>query len=245
MNAVLVAEALKAVPLFAALTERELEEIAGSVRRVRFPKKSIVFQEGDPGDYLLLLQKGRVKVTLLGEGGQETILAMLEPPAFLGEISLLDDAPRSATVVAMEPTEFLRLARDAFIALIRKHPQMAFTIMASVARSLRYATEQVRTLSMFDVHGRVLRALLVLAQRQGATVPTSRILVKPKPALKDVALMIGCSRETVSRAMRDLHEGRFVTATVSELAIEHRAIRRYLLPTLQNLAAPEGPSSSS
>lgn len=240
-----VTDALKSVPLFAGLTDREIEEFAAYVRRVRFPKKSIVFQEGDPGDFLLILQKGRVKVTLLGESGQETILAMLEPPAFLGEISLLDDAPRSATVVAMEPTEFLRLAREPFIALVKKHPQMAFTIMARVARSLRYATEQVRTLSMYDVHGRVLRALLVLAQRQGATVPTSRILVKPKPALKDVALMIGCSRETVSRAMKVLQEGRFVTSTASELAIEQRAIRRYLLPTLQNLALGEGVTSTS
>lgn len=240
-----VTDALKSVPLFAGLTNPELEELAASVRRVRFPRKNIVFQEGDPGDFLLILQKGRVKVTLLGESGQETILAMLEPPAFLGEISLLDDAPRSATVVAMEPTEFLRLARAPFIALVKEHPQMAFTIMARVARSLRYATEQVRTLSMYDVHGRVLRALLVLAQRQGATVPTSRILVKPKPTLKDVALMIGCSREAVSRAMKVLQESHFVTATASELAIEPRAIRRYLLPTLQNLSHGEKLSSTS
>lgn len=240
----LVTEALKAVPLFAGLTDPELEEIASSVRRVKFPKRSIVFQEGDPGDFLLILQKGRAKVSLFGEGGQETILALLEPPAFLGEISLLDDAPRSATVIALEPTEFLRLARAPFLALIRRHPEIAFKIMACIARSLRFATEQVRTLSMYDVHGRVLRALLVLAQRQGTPASTTRMPVTPKPALKDLALMIGCSREAVSRAMKVLQAGGYVTATATDLVIEPRAIRRYLLPTLQNLVPGDGPPSS-
>lgn len=232
-------DTLQRVPLFASLTHAELEAVAHRSRRLHYPRRSIVFHEGDPGDYLLVLLDGRVKVTLFGEGGQETILAMLEPPAFVGEISLLDEAPRSATVMTVEATDFLQIAREPFMSLIREHPPIALKIMSRIARLLRQSTEQVRTLSMFDVHGRVLRSLLVMAQSRGET-GLDRMIVRPKPALKDLALMIGCSREAVSRALKVLQDTGYVSVVESGLAIEQRAIRRYLLPTLQNLVASDG-----
>jgi CRP-like cAMP-binding protein len=89
-------DVLRRVPLFAGFEPADLELLAGVARRVVFPRASIVFQEGDAGDFLLVVTKGRVKVTLLGDDGGETILGLLEPPAFLGEIALLDESPRSS-----------------------------------------------------------------------------------------------------------------------------------------------------
>lgn len=228
-------DSLRSVPLFAGLTTGELDAVARRSRRLHYPRRSIVFHEGDPGDYLLVIITGRVKVTLLGEGGQETILAILEPPSFFGEISLLDEAPRSATVMTLDPTDFLQIAREPFMALIREHPAIAMKIMSRVARLLRQCTEQVRTLSMFDVHGRVLRGLLLMAQNRGES-GLDRMTIRPRPSLKDLALMIGCSREAVSRALKVLQDTGYVTAVDGGLAIEQRAIRRYLQPALQNLA---------
>jgi CRP-like cAMP-binding protein len=231
---VLGTEILRRIPLLSSLADAELAMVAKSSRKIKYPKKSIVFQEGDPGDFLLVILRGRVKVTLLGEEGRETIVATLTRPAFLGEVALLDEAPRSATVMTLEATEFLQITRGPFMALLRAHPPIAMKIMAGLANELRRATEQIRTLSMFDVHGRVLRCLLVMAHQHGESTPT-RIVIRPRPSLKDLALMIGCSRETVSRAIKVLTDTGYVSAVERGLAIEHRAIRRYLLPSLQNL----------
>lgn len=228
------AQSLRSVPLFSELDDDSLALIAGAARRVKFPKGSVVFQENDPGDYLLIIQKGQVKVALLGDDGEETIVNLLEPPALLGEIALLDDAPRSATVIAITTTEFLRIGRAPFLALIKKHPALALEIMAKLARSLRKATEQVRSLSMFDVPGRMLRALLMLAQERGET-NRSRMVIRPHPAVKDLALMCGCTREAASRALKTLHATGYVSESEGGLAVEAKAIRKYLQPTLEHL----------
>jgi len=148
---------LKHVPLFAELANGELEIVAAQSRRKKYPKGSIIFHEGDHGDYLCVILSGRVKVSLLGARGQEAIVRILERLDFLGEIALIDDAPRSATVSALEATEVLEVAREPFLALVRQHPEIALKVIAQLARALRRTDEQIRTLSMFDVHGRVLR----------------------------------------------------------------------------------------
>jgi len=230
-----VAAILKLIPLFADLESAELEVVAKASRRLAYPKSSIVFYEGDPGDFLLIVFKGRVKVTLLGADGQETIVTTLDAPAFLGEVALLDGTPRSATVVAQTAIEVVQISREPFLALMMKHPQIALKIMRQLATALRRATEQIRTLSMFDVYGRVLRCLLVLAQQRGLT-GGSRMIVSPPPTNTHLASMIGCSRETVSRAMKTLVSTGYVSDVPGGIAVEQRAIREYLLPTLQNLA---------
>src|SRR5262249_57365784 len=103
------ASVVKHVRLFAALESAELDVVSGAARRKQYPKGSIVFHEGDPGDCLLVIVKGRLKVSLLGREGDETIIRVLEPPDYVGEIALVDDAPRSATVIALERTEVLEI----------------------------------------------------------------------------------------------------------------------------------------
>jgi CRP/FNR family transcriptional regulator, cyclic AMP receptor protein len=225
---------LKHLPLFADLDDAEIRILARASRSLTYPKGSIVFHEGDPGDYLLVILKGRVKVTLFGGDGQETIIRILERPAFLGEVALLDEAPRSATVIALEPIEVIQIARGPFVSLLKERPAIALKIMMQLAGALRKATEQIRTLSMFDVYGRVLRCLLVMAQEKGQTAE-SRMIIRPRPSVTELALMISCSRETVSRAMKTLLTTGYVTVVERGLAVEQRAIRQYLLPTLQNL----------
>jgi CRP/FNR family transcriptional regulator, cyclic AMP receptor protein len=127
------ADLLRRVPLFAALAPPDLDRLAAAARRVQFPRGSIVFQEGDTGDYLLVLAKGRVKVTLLGDSGSETIVSLLEPPALLGEIALLDESPRSATVITLDATEFLQIGRAPMLALITTDPTVALRMMAQRA----------------------------------------------------------------------------------------------------------------
>jgi CRP-like cAMP-binding protein len=228
------AQALRHVSLFADLDDAEIEVVASASRTRTYAKGHVLFQEGDPGDYLVAILKGRLKVSLLGADGQEAIIATLEPPAVLGEVALLDDAPRSATVTAVEPAEVIQIPRAPFVAVIKRHPAIAFKIMVQMTAALRRATEQVRTLSMFDVHGRVLRCLLGMAQERGETSRT-RMIIRPKPSITEIANRIGCKRETVSRALKVLRTTGYVTSVERGYAVEQRAIRQYLQPTLETL----------
>jgi CRP/FNR family cyclic AMP-dependent transcriptional regulator len=232
-------DVLRGVPLFANLDAADLHLLAAAARRVRFPRGSVVFQEGDPGDHLLVVAKGRVKVSLLGEDGGEAIVSVVDAPALLGEIALLDQSPRSATVVALEDTEFLNIARAPFLALIKRHPDLALRLMAQLARALRKATEQVRSLAMFDVHGRMLRSLLILAQQRGER-NRSRMTIRPRPSIKDLAQMCGCTREAAGRALKVLIATGYVTNSVEGITLEARAIRKYLQPSLAHLFADVG-----
>lgn len=227
---------LRNVPLLSGLSEKQLELVANSSRVSRYPKGSIVFHEGDPGDFLLVILKGRVKVVLFGDSGHETTIAILECPNFLGEVALIDRAPRSATVVALEESEFLQIGSSQFLALVKEDPGIAIKVMAHLAKTLRESHEQIRTLSMFDVYGRIVRCLLGMSRDRYST-EDSRIFVRPKPSHQELARMIGCSRETVSRGMKTLQSTGFVSVVDKGLAIEQRAIRRYLEPALQNLSS--------
>ncbi len=238
--AVSVVDVLQQVGLFSDLTAEERALVADTSRRRRFAKGTQVFQEGDVGDYLLVVLEGRVRVSLLGEDGQETIINVLEPPALLGEVAVLDKAPRSATVTAVEATTCLQITRGPFLALMRAHPSIAEKIMIRLAGALRRATEQIRTLSMFDVNGRVLRSLLVLGQERGQ-MSGSRMLIRPRPSVTDLSHMTGCARETVSRALKVLESKRYLSSIDGGLAVEEQAIRRYWNPALQNVGEASKP----
>ena len=240
----LTTEILRSVPLLSGLSDSEIELVARSSRRVQYPKKSIVFQEGDPGDFLLVILSGRVKVMLVGDAGQETIIAILQRPGFLGEVALLDEAPRSATVMTLEDAAFLQIARAPFLTLINKHPNIALKIMSHLSSALRDANEQIRTLSMFDAYGRIVRCLLRIARTQGVAEGT-RIVIRPKPSFQELARMIGCSRETVSRAVKTLQDTGYVSAIERGIALERRAIRKYLEPALQNFPAGSSQDASA
>jgi len=138
-------------------------------------------------------------------------------------------------VSALEATEVLEVAREPFLALVRQHPEIALKVMAQLARALRRTDEQIRTLSMFDVHGRVLRCLLLMAMDTGQTARAQMIL-RPRPSVAEIARMVGCSRETVSRSMTTLRATGYISDVERGLAVEQRAIRQFFLPSLQNLA---------
>jgi CRP-like cAMP-binding protein len=231
-------ELLRRSPLFAGLSDEEIALVAQSARQVQYPRKSIVFHEGDPGDHLLVITRGRVKVLLSGDQGQETIVAILDAPAFLGEMALLAEAPRSATVMTLENTEFIRIGRSSFLTLIEEHPAIGTKVLRQLAAALRDANEQIRTLSMFDAYGRVVRCLLGIARKTGRQ-EGPRLIVTPKPSFQELARMIGCSRETVSRAIKTLQDTGYVSVVERGLALEARAVRRYLEPSAFENLSPD------
>lgn len=203
-------QALKQVPLFSDLTERELNLLISLGNRRRFPAKNIIFQEGEAGDYLLVILSGKVKVLLTGKRGQEFILAMLGPGNFFGEMAILEAAPRSATVMTVEPSEFLRIDRQEFAELLKQHPSMALKILKNLSQRLRRTNEQIRSLVMFDIYGRIGRCLINLAETQGGRT-NGQFFVPNRPSFEEMSKMIGCTRETLSRAMKGLRDNGCLT----------------------------------
>jgi CRP/FNR family transcriptional regulator, cyclic AMP receptor protein len=221
------ADALRRVPLLSGLSAKQLDTVVNSSNIIRHSKGSVVFNEGDPGDFLLIVLSGRVKVVLFGAKGTETIIAILEPPDFLGEVALIDHAPRSATVVAVEETEFLQITRDRFLALIKDDPEIALRVMAHLAKTLRDSHQQIRTLSMPDACDRVMEYLIALARERG-TGDGQRIIITPLAKHEELGRMIGCARETVTRSLTLLRNAGFISPVKGGVAIEQKAIRRYL-----------------
>ena len=210
------ADVLRSVPLFSQLPEEDLRAFATLTRERTYPKGSVIVFEDDPGDALYLVADGQVKVVLIGEDGREVILTVLGGGTFFGEMALLDDRPRSAHVIAMEDSTLLLLRRDDFQARLRQSPAVAISLLAELSGRLRLADEKIGALVLLDVNGRVAALLLRLAQDEEGDRITKKL------THHTIAQMIGSSRETVSRTMRNLVNGEIIRVSRKEIVLLNR-----------------------
>jgi CRP/FNR family transcriptional regulator, cyclic AMP receptor protein len=208
---------LATIPLFSGLPEEELERFAELTRERSYPKGSVILFQDDPGDSLFVLRAGRVKVVLIGEDGREVILGVLEPGAHFGELALIDDQPRSAHVIAMEDAQLLILRREDFKRRVEANPTVAWALLTELSRRLRRADVKIGGLVLLDVPGRIARLLLDLANETG-----SELIEKPLTH-QTIAQMIGASRETVSRAMKEFQEAHWISVERRQITIADRA----------------------
>jgi CRP/FNR family cyclic AMP-dependent transcriptional regulator len=190
---------LRRMPLLVGIGEAQLDVLAaGSVRR-SFPKGRTIVSEGETSQSLYLLLSGRAKVQRSDSEGKEVILAILGPGEFFGEMSLIDDAPRSASVITIEPSDFISVNKESFKAVLNSSTDMCLAIMRGIVKRLREADKKIETLALMDVYGRVARVLIDFAEN----VSGERV-VKGKLPRQEIAKMIGASREMVSRVMKGL-----------------------------------------
>lgn len=211
-------DVLRKVPLFATMREGDILAFAELVRERSFPKGSVIVFEDDPGDALYLVARGQVKVVLIGEDGREVILSVLGEGNFFGEMSLIDEKPRSATVIAMVDSIVLVLRREDFQARLRTSPEIAIALLRELSRRLRRADEKIGSLVLLDVNGRLADLLLRLAEEEGGDRITKKLTHNV------LAQMIGSSRETVSRTMRDFVERELVDVSRKEIQILNRTL---------------------
>ena len=164
-----------------------------------------VMASGDPTDSLYIVLSGRLKVMMSDAEGKEVILSILTAGEFFGEMGLIDDEPRSASVVTIEPCELLSIAKRDFKKCMAENFEMTQAVMRGLVRRLREADRKIGSLALLDVYGRVARLLLDMAENvDGEKIVTKRL---PK---QDIAKMIGASREMVSRVMKDLQTSGYI-----------------------------------
>jgi len=204
VNAELI-ELLKRVSIFSNVEPAALQRLADLLVTKDYPKDSLVFGQEEPGDALFVIATGRVKVVLYGESGKEITLSFFKKGDFFGEMSLLDDMPRSANVVTTEDSTLVILKREVFKRHLEENPTTAINVLAELSKRLRKADEIIGNLALLDVYGRVAHVLMDLAEKEGEQVEEG-IKIHKRPTQQDIASMVSTSRETVSRALNEFQK---------------------------------------
>jgi CRP/FNR family cyclic AMP-dependent transcriptional regulator len=205
---------LKSVPLFAGFHNEQLRTLVSFVTRRNVPRASTIMAAGDPIDCLYIVVSGRLKVMLGEANGKEVILSIIGPGEFFGEMGLIDDNPRSASVVSIEPCELLSITKRDFEKCLAGNFAMSKILMRGLVRRLREADRKIGSLAMLDVYGRVARLLLDMSEEvNGRKVVTSRI------TKQDIAKMVGASREMVSGVMKDLQASGYIEVRGSTIVL--------------------------
>ena len=211
-------ELLKKVSLFEGLDDNELRALADSTVLRTFPKDNVIILAEEQGDTLFVIQRGRVKVSIVSEDGREVILSTLREGDFFGDMALLDSKPRSANVTAMEETELLMLRRSDFLRLIQGIPQIAIKLLAVLAGRLRKTDRKIEGLALSDVTGRITQTLLQLAEEQGVYTQEG-MYIRNRPTHQDLANMSGTTRETVTRILKRLEKQGYIVSRGRDLVI--------------------------
>jgi CRP/FNR family cyclic AMP-dependent transcriptional regulator len=205
------------VPLFSGLPEQDISAIANHAVTRSFAKNTVIINEGDESDSLYLILSGRVKVYLSDEDGKEVILNTQGPGEYFGELALIDEAPRSASVMTLEDSKLSIVSKRDFEACMARHPQIALRVIKGLTKRLRNLTDNVKSLALMDVYGRVARALLGLA-----TEEDGKLVIHQRLTQRDIAAMIGASREMVSRILKDLTVGGYITMDKKSITINEK-----------------------
>jgi len=200
-----VQERLRAAPLFTALDDDAAAAMRASMIELRLNKGDVLFTEGEIGDKLFLIEAGKIKLGHTAPDGRESLIAVLGTGEMLGELSLFDPGPRTATAVAVTKTKVLWLSHDALLPWLVGRPDVAVALLGALAQRLRRTNVAMADLVFSDVPGRVAKALLELGSKFGEESPDG-LLVSHDLTQEELAQLVGASRETVNKALADFSQ---------------------------------------
>ena len=191
----------KDIPLFAGLSAADHALLLQVAEHRRYPRHTMLMQEGDPGEHFYLLRQGRAKIYLGNREGREIILSLLGPGDFFGEMALIDSEPCSANVMTLEECEFVSIRMTEFQQILASSPDMAMGLIKVLSRRLREADQQIESLALNDVKARVEQLLRTLAEPEDG-----ELVIPARITHREIAAMVGTSREVVTRIFRNLEE---------------------------------------
>lgn len=182
-----------------------------------YPANTILINEGDQTDSLYVILDGEVKVYASDETGKEVILNILRGGEYFGELALVDDAPRSASVMTLTPVKVRVISKADFKQCLAQNSEMAFNLIRSLAKQVRALTDSVKSLALMDVYGRVAHTLIELS-----TEKDGKQIIEQKLTHQDIANMVGASREMVSRILKDLATGGYISVDKKSITIKEK-----------------------
>jgi CRP/FNR family cyclic AMP-dependent transcriptional regulator len=207
---------LKTVPLFSLLSDNQLGSLFPAIQHRSYPRHAFMLRAGERPDALYIILAGRAKVLIEDGEGREVTLTIIGPSEFFGEMSLIDDKPRSASVEALEACEILYISKAAFMGCLRDNFEVAMLMLRSVVGRLREADRKIASLALMDVHGRVARLLMDLAREVNDVwiVDTGS---------EEMARMVGASREMVSRVLKEMRDSGLIRRDKRKIIVLDRA----------------------
>lgn len=215
------AATLGKVPLFASLDEGELAEIAAASALRSFSKHSIVITEGDTSNSLYVILRGEVKVFVSDVNGKANTINRLGPGDYFGELSLIDEQPRAASIQALTKCQMLILSRPYFVHYLEENPRVAIRLLQGMGQRLRSTTDHAKGLALMDVFGRIANLLLTSAIDEGGR------LITPALTQQEIAEQVGASREMVSRILKDLRAGDYIALEGKRIIVNKRIPDRW------------------
>ncbi len=181
-----------------------------------YPKNTIIVTEGDTTDSLYIILEGRVKAFVSDGEGHDMVLSTQGPGEYFGEMAL-DEGPRSASIMTLEPSRFLVVQKNDLRDFVMKNPAFALSLIEKLIHRARSLTANVKSLALMDVYGRVARLLLELAEEAGGGRTVSQ-----RPTQQEIASRIGASREMVSRILKDLSSGGYLTQSRTGIVLHRK-----------------------
>ena len=219
---------LASTRLFGGLDAAALSSLAERAVERSYKKGQLLVYEGDPGDSVFVVASGLIKVMVTSEEGEEMVLVTLRPADTFGELSLVDGGPRSASAEALERAEVLVITRPVLLELLKQHPSLTEALLRSLGGLVRRLTEQAADLVFLDIHGRMAKLLLTMAQQRDAG-PEADVVLDLNLTQADLAAMVGGSRQSVNQTLRSFESRGY-------LKIEGRSIRLIKLHELRRRA---------
>jgi len=208
---------LENITLFSGLNPSELEILENHMVTRNFQKNTVIINEGDEASSLFIILSGAVRVFLSNPDGKEIIINTQRAGEHFGELALLDDAPRSASVMTTEKSAIGVISKTDFRSLLTRHIDLGLKLIVELTRRVRLLSENIKTLALMDVYGRVAKTLLDLAEEDDG-----QLVIHNRPTQQEIANRIGASREMVARILKDLSTGGYITITGKQLIIKEK-----------------------
>lgn len=210
------------ISIFAGLSPADLELIEQRMVKRSYPKSTVILSEGDNSDSLYLILSGKVKVFLNDESGKEAIINYQEAGEYFGELSLIDECQRSASIMTTEKTQLAVITKQAFHQIMQSNPDIAIHLLKDMVQRIRTLTEEVKGLALSDVYGRLSKTLLSMAVEKDG-----QLVIEDSFTQQELANRIGASREMVCRIFKDLVKGGYLTTGPKQTVIHKALPTRY------------------
>ncbi len=207
---------LENIPLFSGLSQQALAKIEQHSSVKSCKKHTIVINQDDETYTLYVILSGSVKVYISGEDGREVVLNHQTAGDYFGDLAMIDKQPRVASVMTTEPSKFMLISREDFMSCLSENPDIAINLIRPMTSRMRMLAKNVSSLALLDVYGRVARTLLDQSEKQGD------VLVTEKLTQQEIADMVGASRAMVSRILKDLKEGGYISIEKKHITIHQK-----------------------
>lgn len=208
---------LKNIPFLSQLSDQALITLAEKAKSAKYPKQTMIINEGDETSSLYIMLSGKVRVFSSDDKSKEVTLLIQEPGSYFGEIALLTNEPRSASVVALEKTACAVISKNDFINWLMNHPDVAIDLLRILSEKVRQLTDKLREMALSNVYERTVKALQELAVVEGNVS-----VIHDRPTQQELASMVGASREMINKVMHELTKGGYVVIENKTLIINKK-----------------------